>query len=343
MQYVQSLFNKPIYLVGGAVRDLALNLQPKDYDFSSALTTEEVREQIKGKHKVYAMGERHGTLMFIYQGNKIELTTFRTEIYTTGSRQPKVEFVNDLVKDLGRRDSTMNAMAINCTDFKVIDPFEGLNDIENKIVRSVMPPKMMIKDDPLRILRVIRQSLAYGFEIDPLLRKRLKSMSSYLLTLSKERLVEELDNILSLDHKDSLYLTILWELNVFKYIIPELHLQYKYDQNSPYHDHELHIHTSLVTHATPSDNLILRWAALLHDVGKLFVWSENKRGYYNYIMHDVLGADIAKKTAIHLKWSGERRDAVTELVGGHLSDDSALKIYDNANKKEKNDEKEEST
>ncbi len=340
MQYVQSLFDKPIYLVGGAVRDLALDLQPKDYDFSSVLTTEEVREQIKGKHKVYAMGEKHGTLMFVYQGNKIELTTFRTEIYTTGSRQPKVEFVIDLIKDLGRRDSTMNAIAISCTDFSITDPFKGLDDIKNKIVRSVMPSKIMIKDDPLRILRVIRQSLRYGFKIDPLLRKRLKSMSSYLLTLSKERLMDELDNILSLVHDDPLYLTILWELDVFKFIIPELHLQYKYDQNSPYHDHELHIHTSLVTFATPNDDLTLRWAALLHDVGKPFVWTKNKRGYYNYIMHDILGADIAKKTAIHLKWSSKRKDAVVKLVGRHLEDDSVLKIYDNANKKEKNDEKE---
>jgi len=113
MKYVQSLFNKPVYLVGGAVRDILLVKECKDYDFCSELSTEEVKEQIKGKHKAYCIGEKFGTIGFKCMDEMIEITQFRKEEYATHTRKPNVTFGTDLLTDLSRRDFTINAMCID--------------------------------------------------------------------------------------------------------------------------------------------------------------------------------------------------------------------------------------
>jgi len=332
LAYVQGLFNKPVYLVGGAVRDIVLGITPKDFDFCSELTTEEVKDQLKGLHRTYLIGERHGTVGFKVGLEMIEITTFRTEEYEEGSRQPSVTFVSDISKDLSRRDFTVNAMAIRCDNYKLIDPFKGKEDLENRVLRTVGNSKTRFKEDPLRILRAIRIASKYGLVLEDKTADRIAKMSVKLLEISKERWVQELDKILSLDGVNlftGLYL--LWGFGVFKYIIPELQLQYNYDQNSQYHDYKLHQHTAMVVSATPN-NLNLRWAALLHDIAKPFTRTENKKGHSNYINHEVLGADMAEKLSRHLKFSNERRTYVVDLVRNHLKDDCELREYDNVGK-----------
>lgn len=332
LHYVQSLFDKPVYLVGGAVRDLELEDFPKDFDFCSSLTPEEIKEQLKGKHRAYLTGERHGTIGFKVDTQMIEITTFRTETYKGNLRQPNVEFVSRLEEDLGRRDLTINAMAMTCNTFRLIDPFNGLEDIKNGIIRAVGNAKLRFKEDPLRILRAVRFAARYGFDFDELTYRRLNTMAPLLLTLSKERIMDELDKILMLyGIKTSHGLDILWMRKMFTYIIPELQLQCYFDQDTPYHKYTLHAHTRRVVAAVPQD-INMRWAALLHDIAKPFTRTKNKKGYSNYINHEILGADMAYRIAVHMKWSKERRETVVELVRNHLEDDSELKIYDDENK-----------
>lgn len=332
LDYVQSLFDKPVYLVGGAVRDIMLGIIPKDFDLCSALTSKEVKDQLKGKHRAYLIGEKHGTIGFKVEDEMIEITTFRTESYQEGSRQPKVEFVTSLSEDLSRRDFTINAMAIRCDNFRLIDPFNGNIDLKAGILQTVGNSKIRFKEDPLRILRAVRIASKYYLQIEEKTADRLSKMAYKLLEISKERWVQEFDKILSLNGPNlEVGLYRLWEFGIFKYTIPELHLQYNYEQNSRYHDFTLQNHTINVVVETPP-KLNLRWAALLHDIAKPFVRTENPNGYSNYINHEILGADMVERIARHLKFSNERREYVVDLTKNHLKDDCELREYDNKHK-----------
>jgi tRNA nucleotidyltransferase (CCA-adding enzyme) len=329
---IQELFNKPVYLVGGAVRDIVLGIEPKDYDFCSGLTTNEVKEQLTGKHRTYLIGERYGTVGFKVENEMIEITTFRTESYLFGSRQPKVQFVTDISEDLSRRDFTINAMAIRCDNYKLIDPFSGAADLGSKILKTVGDSKLRFKEDPLRILRAVRIASKYSLSIEDKTADRISKMASKLLEISKERWVQEIDKILMLENYNlGEGLNRLWFHGIFRYILPELQLQYEYEQNSRYHDFKLHEHTISVVKATPS-KLDLRWAALLHDIAKPFVRTDNKNGHCNYINHEILGADIVERLSKHLNFSNKRREYVVDLVKNHLNEDCELREYDNIGK-----------
>ncbi len=226
----------------------------------------------------------------------------------------------------------------------LIDPFGGQQDLEAGAIRAVGHPKQRFKEDPLRILRAVRFACRLGFEIEEETEKKVKKMGIYLLNISKERWMMEMDKIL-LSKRSGNGLQLLWENELFKFIIPELQMQYNYDQNSEYHKYPLHIHTQKVVEATPVD-LNLRWAALLHDIAKPFVRTDKiivgapmlldeEIGKYtksNYIGHEKLGADMVLRLATHLNWSNDRRDKVFELVRNHLEDDCPLREYDNMGK-----------
>lgn len=337
LKYIQSLFSKPVYLVGGAVRDIALNIEPKDYDFCSSMTSNEVKEALKGKHRAYLIGEKFGTVGFKVDRDMIEITTFRKEEYKPGSRHPKVEFTKDIISDLSRRDFTINAMAIRCDNLKVIDPFGGQEDLEDGILRTVGDSKCRFKEDPLRILRAVRISSKYALDIEDKTYDRCCKMANKLLEISKERWCDELNKILMLDSinlANGIY--TLWDTKIFNYILPELSLQDGYNQNSRYHDYSLSEHTCRVVASTPKD-LKLRWAALLHDIAKPFVRTENKNGYSNYINHEILGAEMADKIGRYLKWSNDLREGVVDLIRNHLNDDCELRQYDNLHKTKNND------
>lgn len=332
LTYIQSIFTKPVYLVGGAVRDIMMGITPKDYDFCTELTPTEIKEQLNGYHRAYLIGERHGTIGFKVNKEMVEITTFRTEVYSDGSRKPEVKFVTHLSDDLSRRDFTINAMAIRCSNFNLIDPYDGLIDLDIKLLRTVGDSKNRFKEDPLRILRGIRIASKYNLTIEDKTRDRMVKMAVKLLEISKERWVQEIDKILMLEG-DCLVNGVhrLYSYGIFKYIIPELQLQYGYKQNSPHHNFELHRHTTYVVQATPP-KLDLRWAALLHDIAKPFVRTENPKGHSNYINHEILGAEMAEKVSRYLKFSNARREYVVDMVRNHLNEDCELREYDNQGK-----------
>ena len=335
-QQVHDLFRGRVYLVGGAVRDYLLGHELVDYDFATPLTPAEVEEIVRSSgRRPYLVGKRFGTVGFRVPASNgyqyIEVTTYRQESYTPGSRKPDVEFTTDLETDLSRRDFTINAMALG-VDGTIHDPFGGQADLQAGVIRAVGNPKERFREDPLRILRAIRFAARYQFEVEAGTTKRIRSMRFELLNVSRERWVQELDKILAGPHvKRALHL--LMELGLWTVLIPDLSLQQDYDQNSDYHDFTLFEHTARVVERVPAENLNLRWAALLHDLAKPFVPTPNKRGRTNYLHHDMLGASLAEDVCRRLKFSNERRQFVVETIRTHLQPDSLLKVYDDAGKK----------
>lgn len=344
--YVQSLFDKPVFLVGGSIRNMLLGLQVKDYDFCSEISTEEVKEQIKGKHKAYLVGEKHGTVGFRCLDEDIEITSFRTEEYVKGSRKPIVTFGTDLLTDLSRRDFRLNAIALNCQTFELIDPFDGQKDILEGVIQAVGNAKMRFNEDPLRILRCIRFSTVLGFKIEEKTLKKLNQMQHTLMRISRERWVEEFNEILKSDNVYS-GLKMLWEYRIFNFTIPELAIQWNYDQNSKYHDLQLWEHTAKVVESAQKAGCHINtlWSCLFHDLGKPSTrvdkdvpkekWeSYGRKKKSNYIMHEKVGAQITLRLCEYLKFSNKMKEEIVDLVKNHLKDESPLKIYDNMHKSE---------
>lgn len=346
IKYVQSLFDKPVYLVGGACRDILLGKECKDYDFCSELSTDEVKEQIKGKHKAYCIGEKFGTIGFKCLDEMIEITQFREEEYATKSRKPNVTFGTDLITDLSRRDFTINSIALDCQTLEFIDQFGGMKDLEDGIIKAVGSPRTRFKEDPLRILRAIRFATVLGFEIEETTLKRIKDMGFSLMRISRERWVEEFNKILKSDNVFD-GLMMLWEYRVFNFTIPELSIQWRYDQNSKYHNLELWEHTANVVKSAQQagEDLDMLWVALFHDIGKPATRTDKltsnpdycKHGETevmksNYIMHERVGAEIALRLCEYLKFSNNSKKAVYELIQNHLKDESPLRVYDNIHK-----------
>jgi tRNA nucleotidyltransferase (CCA-adding enzyme) len=333
----------PVYLVGGAVRDYIMDKEVDDYDFTTPYTPDEIEAILLEKNagrKVWLPGKRFGTIgtkVYLPKNGcfvKVEVTTFREEVYE-GSRKPRVEFVKNLEQDLLRRDFTMNAIALRMKKehFHFIDPYNGMADIENKIIRAVGSARQRFKEDPLRMLRAVRFISTLGFEIEELTFKRMTDGSPAILKVSKERWVQELDKLLMGDNVAAA-LYALADTRLLHYMIPELAIQINYDQMSPYHDFTLWEHSVRVCEAVPKD-IDMKWAALLHDVGKPYVAKvkDNNPTQKNYMGHELVGAETVGKIGRYLKWPTDRIDTVSEMVGGHLSDKSVLKGYDSGAQK----------
>jgi len=230
---VKDIIGESLYLVGGSVRDILLDKEPKDYDFTTALLPDEIENKIKAKNKrAYIIGKRFGTIGVKIADRFVEITTFRSEKYDDQSRKPEVEFVNDITADLSRRDFTINAIAWR--DGKLIDPFHGQEDLTNQEIRAVGNAVTRFREDPLRLLRAIRFASQLGFIIEANTLYALIKKNYKILQISKERWMQELDKILLVD-KPSIGLDYLAYTHLLHFMIPELALQINYDQNSPWH------------------------------------------------------------------------------------------------------------
>ena len=325
----------PVYLVGGAVRDLKRGGTPHDWDFSTPLLPNEVEKKVRAAgRKPYLIGQKFGTVGFKLLVNEawhyVEVTTFRAEKYHTGCRKPDVTYVADISADLSRRDFTINAMALRGP--RLIDPFGGLTDLNNGYLRAVGIPSHRFREDPLRILRLARFCAQFGFAVEATTHKHARDLSYKILGVSRERWMQELDKLLVCDNV-GLGLFALKETRLLNFMLPELALQVGYDQNTPHHDYTLWEHTCRVVEATPPDET-LRWAALLHDIAKPLVRTE-RPDRSNYIKHDLLGYELVRKTGAYLKWSKDRTEVVSSLVRDHLNEESPLKAADSGAQKRK--------
>ena len=319
---------RPVFLVGGSVRDVLMGRTCDDYDFATPLDPDRIEALVRAAgRRPYLVGKRFGTVGFTIEGRKVEVTTFRAEKYVDDTRRPQVEFLTDLTDDLARRDFTINAMAMDAK--LIIDPFGGRADIEARIVRAVGNPRERFKEDPLRMLRAARFASQLGFAVDAPTTEAMRRYAHRILDVARERWVAELDKLLVGEHV-AYALELLASTHVLRFMLPELALQVGFDQNSAYHDRTLFEHTVAVVVATPPD-VTLRWAALLHDVAKPYV-RVDKPDRSTYVKHDLLGAEMVERTGLYLKWSKVRRETIRELVRDHMLATSPLKAADDSAK-----------
>lgn len=316
-----------VYLVGGSVRDTLLGHTPKDYDFSCPLLPEDIEQKVRASgKKAFITGKRYGTIGFTVGRHFVEVTTFRKETYGK-TRKPTVEFVDDITEDLSRRDFTINAVALR--DHHYIDPFGGRTDLDNHIIRTVGQSAARFNEDPLRMLRAARFAAQLGFTIEETTARAIHKHGHKILDISRERWMQELDRLLTSPYPE-LGLQVLAETDLLKYLLPEMRLQVGYDQHTPWHTHSLWEHSVSTVKLSPNTPEV-RWAALLHDIGKPFTRLE-REGRNIYAEHDIVGAELVDGIARRLKWSNERLHTVKELVRTHLEDDNPVGDADSASR-----------
>lgn len=300
------------YVVGGCVRDSLLGLFPQDYDMCTSATPEQTA-QVFSQHPLVRSGEKHGTIGVVLDGDVFEITTFRTEGTYTDSRHPDwVEFVTSVEDDLARRDFTINAMAYSPAQ-GYIDPWGGRKDLKNRILRTVGNPKERFNEDALRILRGVRFAVRFGLALDENTEKAMIDQAPLMDNLAKERVFSELCKLLPLVKIQDLirFAPILTQ------IIPELAPTVGFDQHSPHHAYDVYTHTAHVVQSVP-DQLPVRLAALLHDIGKPAVFSQDENGRGHFYDHARVGAEMANDILLRLRASNALREQVVFLVAHHM-------------------------
>ncbi len=305
-----------IYLVGGTVRDQLLGIETNDLDFAVSCKPEVIKDILeKAGYKTHVIGEAFGTISIIDNNQKIEITTFRkNESYTRNNRRPVVEWGKTIYEDLARRDFTINAIVINSKD-EILDPFNGVFHIKQGVIDTPIDPIQSFNDDPLRLLRAIRFKSKLGFKYSERVAIAILKQSSRVLYLPKERVLEELNKILMTDNPADA-LNDMLNLHLLHYIIPELTMLDKVDQTSPYHSKNVWEHTLGVLRNSPKD-LVLRYAALFHDIGKISTYSIED-GTVHFFHHEEVSALMTEPILSRLGLPNKMIKDITYLVGNHM-------------------------
>ena len=301
------------YAVGGCVRDACLGLTPHDYDLCTSALPEQT-EAVFRDYRLVLAGEKHGTVTVITGGGPVEITTFRTEGGYRDNRHPDwVKFVPDIQGDLARRDFTINAMAYSPRR-GFADPFGGREDLNNHILRAVGDPEARFAEDSLRILRGVRFAARFGLIPEEKTMDAMLAQAGLMENLARERVFEELCKLL---------LAVKWSditrfAPILAAVIPELAPMIGFDQHSPHHAYDLITHTAHVVEGVPA-TLPLRWAALLHDTGKVTTFTLDATGRGHFYGHAKESAAIADGILRRLKAPTALREEVVTLIGRHMT------------------------
>ena len=301
------------YVVGGAVRNYFLGLPVGDYDVTCSFPPEKVRDIFSGKGcRVIETGIRHGTVTVRIFDESVEITSFRADGTYSDSRHPEsVEFVHTIEKDLARRDFTVNAMCFDGVNF--VDLFGGREDCEKKIIRAIGDPRLRFQEDALRILRALRFASVLGFEIEKNTKAALFAQKRLILKLSAERVTKELKGILLGDNAER----ILTEYReIFAVILLELAPCFDFEQNNPYHAYDVYTH-SVLTCASTKKDFVLRFAALMHDMGKPETFFIGGDGIGHFYGHEKRGAIMCEGVADRLKFSSAEKKRFLAAVAFH--------------------------
>lgn len=324
--YVRSVMEKmssrghEIYVVGGAVRDLAAGKVPDDFDLTTSASPEETIEVLNSFGIGYAdTGLKHGTVMAIPEGKKVEITSFRTEGGYKDKRHPDgVTFIKDINEDVKRRDFTINAMYLDPDGF-VTDPVGGLKDMEDKLIRAVGDPEERFREDALRILRALRFEALTGFEIEAETRKAMIKAAPGLREISAERIASEFKRTLTAGYASK---AVRGAVDIISIFIPELKACEGFDQRSPYHDLDVLEHTLAVLDNIPpaedgKRDEALALAAFFHDIAKPLCFYLGANGVGHMKGHPVVSRDIAGKRLNELKFPVKVIREVEDLVLMH--------------------------
>ena len=301
------------YAVGGCVRDACLGLTPQDYDLCTAALPEQTEAVFAGRKLVLA-GKKHGTVGVVTDCGVVEITTFRTEGTYRDNRHPDwVAFVPTIEQDLARRDFTVNAMAYS-PNRGFADPFGGREDLKKRLLRAVGDPARRFREDSLRILRGARFAAKYGLTVEKATWEAMVAQSPLMDNLARERVFEELCKLLPLLTVETMDLFA----PILAAVIPELAPMIGFDQHSPHHAYDLYTHVAHVVAAVPKD-LTLRWAALLHDIGKVPTFTRDATGRGHFYGHAPKGAEMAETVLRRLKAPATLRERVVLLIGKHMT------------------------
>ena len=310
------------YVIGGYVRDYLLERQ-HDIDIdvvavgNGITLAQKVASVLPGKPKVQIF-KTYGTAMLRFKNVEVEFVGARKESYSEESRNPKVT-VGTLQDDQNRRDFTINAMAISLNSENygaLLDPFNGIQDLQNKIIKTPLNPDITYSDDPLRMMRAIRFASQLNFTIEKDSLSSIKRNSARIKIITKERIVVELNKIL-LSEKPSVGLKLLYETDLLPYILPELSDLQGVERVKGQKHKDNFYHTLQVVDniSQRTDNLWLRWAALLHDVGKAVTKKFDKKIGWTFHGHEYMGSKMVKKIFIRLKMPlNEKMKYVQKIV-----------------------------
>jgi putative nucleotidyltransferase with HDIG domain len=338
--------NFHLYLVGGPVRDLKLGRQTKDWDFTTDATPEQVLDMFPQGFYANTFGtvviSRKSLILptntprisnkksdyseeaFLEMtGDVFDITTMRKESGYQDSRHPtQLEWTTDILEDLGRRDFTINAMAIDVTTGQlgeIIDPFQGKADLNNHLIKAVGDPIIRFKEDALRLMRAIRFATQLHFTIEENTLNAIQQNAQLIKNISWERIRDELFKILSAEDPYR-GIILLRETALLQIILPELERCFGVMQEGPKHDriYDIGDHSLLSLKNCPSPNPLVRFAALIHDVGKPDTYGTQEDGNVTFYAHDVVGARIAKKIGERLRLSRKQIDKLEILVRYHM-------------------------
>lgn len=321
-----SAAGEEIALVGGPVRDAMLGRLQNDLDFNTSAKPEVTERLLKGwADSIWDIGREFGTIGCMRGEWQIEITTYRSETYDATSRKPDVAYGDTLAGDLVRRDFTVNAMAVSLPGQVFEDPYGGIVDLANQVLRTPGRPEDSFSDDPLRMMRAARFTAQLGFTVAPEVRAAMTDMAERITIISAERVRDELIKTINApDPRAGLLLLV--ETGLAEYVLPELPaLMLERDEHHRHKDVYEHTLTVLEQSIDLEDRLpeggpdfISRFAALMHDVGKPRTRKLLDDGTVTFHHHDVVGAKITKKRMQALKFSNDEINDVSKLVELHL-------------------------
>ncbi|MCD0452423.1 CCA tRNA nucleotidyltransferase [Actinocorallia sp. API 0066] len=309
-------------LVGGPVRDALLRRPVKDLDFTTDAHPTRVLEIVEGwADAVWTIGIEFGTVGLRKGEHLLEVTTYRSETYDPKSRKPDVSYGTSLVADLRRRDFAVNAMAARLPGREFVDPFGGLDDLRAQRLRTPGRPEDSFSDDPLRMLRAARFVAQLGFTVDPAVMAAMKEMAGRIEIVSAERVQAELSKLICGSHPRA-GLAVLDASGLAAYVLPELPaLRLEIDEHHRHKDvyeHSLIVLDQAIAQEEDGPDLVLRLAALLHDIGKPRTRAHLPGGRVSFHHHEVVGAKMTKKRLTALKYPKEVITDVSRLVELHL-------------------------
>lgn len=309
-----------LWLVGGALRDRLMGMEATgDLDYTTSALPDEV-EAIGTSLglNLITVGKRYGTIGIRVDGDWWEITTFRGDSYEGGPRWPDVTFGTSIDEDLARRDFTVNAIAADTRTGRMLDPYGGETDIEERRIRAVGDPVTRYREDPLRILRGLRFASQLDFEIEEQTLAGMTEAAALLGSLSQERITSEMDRLLA-GQAPGRGLRLLEQTGVLAEVLPEMLPAIGCEQNS-FHHLDVWGHTIATVEAidASTNRRLRRWAALMHDVGKPAVRHTKKNGEWGFYRHETAGAEITAKVLGRMKMSHRDVQDIVLLVRRHM-------------------------
>ncbi|SEB14076.1 CCA tRNA nucleotidyltransferase [Leifsonia sp. 21MFCrub1.1] len=314
-------------LVGGPVRDALLGRAVHDLDFTTDARPDDIARVVAPiADAVWDVGRKYGTIGARLGDDTVEITTYRSDSYDGTTRKPEVEFGDTLEGDLLRRDFTVNALALRLPEVRLVDPSSGVEDLIAGVITTPSSPQISFGDDPLRMMRAARFTAQLGFTVDEATREAMSSMADRIEIVSAERVRDELSKLLMADEPRR-GLELLVETGLADEVIPEIPaLRLEADEH--HHHKDVYQHSLTVLdqaigyekerHPGEAPDLVLRLAAILHDIGKPATRRFEPGGAVSFYHHDLVGAKLAKKRLTALRFDKSTIDSVARLIELHL-------------------------